>query len=59
MESNQDPNAEDEPSGILYSRDCDFVGGTGTWSDYELAGHVVALIDSVPCSAYDCVRQCA
>jgi hypothetical protein len=59
MEFNQDPNAENEPSGILYSNDFGFVGGTGKWSDYELAGYVVALIDYVPSSAYDYARQCA
>jgi hypothetical protein len=28
MEFNQDPNAENEPSGILYSNNFGFVGGT-------------------------------
>jgi hypothetical protein len=59
MEFNQDPNADNGPSGFQYSNNFDFVGGTGKWSDYELAGYSVAEIDYVPCSAYDCARQCS
>lgn len=59
MEFNKAPNAESGPSGFEYSNGFDFVGGTGKWSDYELAGYGVAEIDYLPCSAYDCARQCA
>jgi hypothetical protein len=58
MEFNQDPNAGG-PSGIQYSNVFDFVGGTGNWSDYELAGYLVGDYDYIPCSAYDCARQCS
>jgi hypothetical protein len=59
IEFNQDPNAESGPSGFEYSNTFDFIGGTGKWSDYELAGYITAGIDYVPCSAYDCARQCS
>lgn len=59
IEFNQDPNANNGPSGFEYSNYFDFVGGTGKWSEYELAGYVVGIIDLLPCSAYDCARQCS
>lgn len=29
------------------------------WSDYEKSGHTVANADDLPCTAYDCARQCS
>lgn len=57
MEFNQDPYA-DGPSGFEYSSDFTFTGGTGAWTAAELAGQDVGDPDNVPCSAYDCARNC-
>jgi hypothetical protein len=59
MEFNQDLYANNGSSGFQYSNNFDFVGGTGKWSEYELAGFVVGNFDWIPCSAYNCARQCS
>ena len=58
MEFNQNPYA-DGPSGFEYSNDFAFTNGTGAWSKAELAGQGVADPDNVPCSAYNCARNCS
>ncbi|KAF2239379.1 hypothetical protein EV356DRAFT_172031 [Viridothelium virens] len=49
------------PSGLSYSPQFDFVGGTGTISDYEkhLGGAPLWYASQLPCTAYDCARHCA
>ncbi|RFU35721.1 hypothetical protein B7463_g571, partial [Scytalidium lignicola] len=57
MEFNQDPY-KDGPSGFEYSGTFDLEGGKGEWSSSELAGFGLGDMDSVPCTAYNCIRQC-
>ncbi|KAH8799708.1 hypothetical protein F5884DRAFT_114550 [Xylogone sp. PMI_703] len=57
MEFNQDPNM-DGPSGFEYSSDFTLTGGTGEWSAAELNGTAFGDGDIIPCTAYNCVRQC-
>jgi hypothetical protein len=58
MQFNTDPNSEYSSSGFGYSSTFTFSGGTGAWSDYEKSGHSVFSADDLPCTAYDCARQC-
>ena len=57
IEMNSDPS-RDRPSGFQYSDGFNFTGGAGQWSQYELSGHSIGDADSIPCTAYDCARQC-
>ncbi|RDW61621.1 hypothetical protein BP5796_11513 [Coleophoma crateriformis] len=48
-------------SGFDYSRDFTLTGGTGVWSAYETnqsAPLSLGDADSIPCSAYECARNC-
>lgn len=56
---NTDPNADASASGFQYSSNFDFQGGTGEWSTYETTGYSVSDADTLPCSAYDCARNCS
>lgn len=61
IEYNTDPDAESSSSGFQYSDAFSLVGGTGVFSDYELdpsGPWSLGPENSIPCSAYDCVRQC-
>jgi hypothetical protein len=58
MEFNQDPYG-DGPSGFEYSNDFTFTGGRGVWTASEIAGQIVGDADNVPCSAFDCARNCS
>jgi hypothetical protein len=57
MEWNSDPN-KDGPSGFQYSNTFSLQGGTGAWGKSELAGRGFGDMDTVPCSAYSCIRKC-
>ncbi|KAG0645169.1 hypothetical protein D0Z07_9282 [Hyphodiscus hymeniophilus] len=57
MEFNTDVDASGD-SGYEYSNDFVLTNGTGSWSAAELAGHTIGDPDNVPCSAYDCARNC-
>lgn len=49
------------PSGFEYSNDFTLTGGTGAWSEYETDPRGPMSLgdeDCIPCSAYDCARQC-
>lgn len=61
-EPNPDNNNPDMPigsRGYYHSDEIEFKGGKGVWSKPELE-HYEPLFrsDDVPCTAYDCVRQC-
>lgn len=56
-EFNQDPYANG-PSGFEYSNDFILTNGTGSWSKAELAGQTIGDADKVPCTAYNCARNC-
>ena len=58
MEFNQNPYAGGH-SGYEYSNDFAFTNGTGKWTAAELAGQKVADPNNVPCSAYNCARNCS
>lgn len=58
MEYNNDPLLSG-PSSFQYSNSFAFTGGVGQWSQYELSGHIVGDWDLIPCTAYDCARQCS
>ena len=60
MEYNSDLNA-DGPSGFEYADDFTLTGGTGVWSAFETdpkGPRGLGDPDAIPCSAYDCARQC-
>ncbi|CAH0047201.1 unnamed protein product [Clonostachys solani] len=57
MEWNSDPK-KDGPSGFQYSNTFSLQGGTGAWGKSELAGRGFSDMDTVPCSAYSCIRKC-
>lgn len=57
MEFNQDPD-KDGPSGFEYSNGFTLQGGTAEWSQAELTGEAFGDGDVIPCTAYNCVRQC-
>jgi hypothetical protein len=57
MEFNQNPNAVG-PSGYEYSNTFALTNGTGAWSKAELAGQILGDADNLPCSAYNCARNC-
>jgi len=58
---NTSPNATNDAteSGFGYSNTFDLEGATGNWSQYELSGHTVGNADDIPCTAFDCARQCS
>jgi len=61
FEYNTDPNAESSSSGFQYTNDFTLIGGTGVFSAYETdptGPWSLGPEDHIPCSAYDCVRQC-
>ncbi|KAH9826506.1 hypothetical protein Tdes44962_MAKER00469 [Teratosphaeria destructans] len=47
--------------GATYSNRFNFTGGTGNYTDYEnhLGGAAFWNADDLPCSSYECARQCA
>ena len=46
-------------SEFVYSPAFVLTGGSGGWTQLELDGRMVGNADSIPCSAYDCSRQCS
>jgi hypothetical protein len=62
MEYNTDPDAESSASGFSYTGEFALEGATGEFSAYETdpsGPWSLGDADRIPCSAYDCVRQCA
>ncbi|TAQ84379.1 hypothetical protein B7494_g7296 [Chlorociboria aeruginascens] len=57
MEFNQAEDS-DETSDIEYSNIFNPVGGTDQWTPYELTGHSIGYPDTLPCTTYDCARNC-
>ena len=58
-EFNDDPSAPSSLSSFEYSNDFVLEGGTGVWTDYEKDQMSVGDPDNLPCTAYDCARQCS
>ena len=57
--SDSDEEYEEDDTGYEYSNIFSLSGGTGEWSEYELGGYVIGSPDTIPCTAYDCARQCS
>jgi hypothetical protein len=57
MEFNQNPYASG-PSSYEYSNSFILTNATGSWTAAELAGKTVGEPDNVPCTAYNCARNC-
>ena len=57
MEFNQDA-FDLGRSSYEYSNEFELTNATGSWSAAELAGRPVGNPDKVPCSAYNCARNC-
>ncbi|KAL9095657.1 MAG: hypothetical protein Q9165_002089 [Trypethelium subeluteriae] len=55
------PSSSSSSGPISYSAQFDFLGGTGTISDYEkhLGGAPLWYASQLPCTAYNCARTCA
>ena len=61
VEYNTDVYSDNGLSGYEYSNDFALTGATGVWSAYETDPRGPQSLgdpDSIPCSAYDCARQC-
>jgi hypothetical protein len=57
-EYNEDDFAAN-PSSYEYSSTFALTNATGSWSEFELAGNKIGDADVVPCTAYDCARNCS
>ncbi|PSS06933.1 hypothetical protein M430DRAFT_37584 [Amorphotheca resinae ATCC 22711] len=57
MEYSTDPHGA-RPSGYEYSTEFQLLNTSGTWTRAEIHGVVPLFPDLLPCTAYDCARQC-